>query len=248
MDRRREVTGVGIDAAEGATRRGRGSGVATNQRRHQREGEDLLQGHVAPPRQRVAGAAGEMDLVRFEGLQAQSALVGIPDVGDSDVELSGEHLLDDLQRARRDDLNTQPRVSRHQAHDGRRHRGLARVGTGSNDEIPGFEAGEELQLTPQLGFATEQRLSLPEQEAPVRRRLHPRSGAIEELHAQFPLQDRDTARETRLGEVESIRRPREIARPPERERMLDEPELDHDAPDVSEPSTKCIRPARIGNG
>ena len=124
-------------------------------------------------------------------------------------------------------------MCRDQACNGRRHRHFARVRSCPDREASRFEPGEKLDLATEVSLATEERFTALEQDATECGWLQTLAAAVEQPHAEPALQRGDAPRERGLRHVQSIRGPREVAKLRERQRVPEEPELDHDAKYVS---------------
>ena len=96
-----------------------------------------------------------------------------------------------------------------------------------------FQAGEQADLAPQVGFAAQHGLTALQQHPAEGGGRHALGAAVEQRHAEHRFQRGHAARQARLRQVQRLGRTREVAVPANGQCMTDEPQFDDHAPSVS---------------
>ena len=113
-------------------------------------------------------------------------------------------------------------------------RDLRRERAGAHHQLARFEARELRELAPQRDLVREQRRAALEQQATEGRGLDAAASAVEETNAERVLEPGDAARERGLRDVQRLRRARVAAVMRQRDRVLEEAEVERHARTVSD--------------
>jgi len=124
------------------------------------------------------------------------------------------------------------------------HRGsdgnLERKGSGTHCETANVQPGQQLDLPPQIRLAGKDSCTALQQYVAKCGGLDTVGAAVEQPDSDSPFQCRDASRHRGLGEMQGLRGSPVVAEACQGERVLDEPEFDHDTRSVSISSVNCI--------
>jgi hypothetical protein len=178
--------------------------------------------------------ACKIDAQRRKGFNSKPDVRLKPDDrGDADVDAPCQYVLYHLIRVGNGEPDPQAWMCANDTGDSLGDGDLARKWAGTDRNRSRFEPGEELNLPPQIGVASEYPYAAFEQNAAKRRRYRALARPIEQGNPEGPLQRRNPTGETRLRSTDLLGRPREVAVAPERDREADESEIIHDTDSVS---------------